>query len=63
MKFQFESLSDFLQMSGHGPYVWMAYGVGAAVMIWLIVRPVVRRREVLRNIARDYKRQQLSPEE
>ena len=58
MQFQFESLADFLQMAGHGPYVWLAYGVGFVVLGWLALRPVLERRQVLRQIAREQRRQQ-----
>lgn len=41
------SVSDFLSMGGHGPYVWGAYGLTALVMAvepWLAAR---RRRRAL----------------
>jgi len=35
--FAFDSFSAFLAMGGYGGYVWGAYGVTAAVIVWLIV--------------------------
>lgn len=35
--FAFDSFSAFLTMGGYGGYVWGAYGVTAAVIVWLIV--------------------------
>ena len=58
MNFQFENLSAFIEMAGHGPYVWAAYGVSVAVLIWLLLRPISQKREVLRQIARELKRKE-----
>jgi heme exporter protein D len=35
--FAFDSFSAFLAMGGYGGYVWGAYGVTAAVIVWLII--------------------------
>lgn len=44
----FESIADFLVMTwngrAHGPFVWAAYGLTLAVVVWNIVQPVWRRR-------------------
>ncbi len=56
--FQFESLSAFLQMGGHGVYVWMGYGVSLGILAWLALSPLSRRRTLLRQLARDIKRQE-----
>lgn len=49
MKFQFETFSDFMAMSGHGPYVWAAYAITAVALIWLSVVPVIQRRAFLKQ--------------
>lgn len=40
MEFQFDSLGAWLDMAGHGPYVWFCYGLALAVVLanWLWVR-------------------------
>ncbi|MBV1930754.1 MAG: heme exporter protein CcmD [Porticoccaceae bacterium] len=48
--FQFDSLADFMAMSGHGPYVWSAYGISALVLFYLAVLPLRRRREFLATL-------------
>ena len=48
--FQFDSLGDFVAMAGHGPFVWVSYGVSLLVMIYLIVAPLLRARRQLRAI-------------
>ena len=52
MNFQFENLSEFWLMAGHGPYVWACYAVTALVLIYLAVTPVRRRKKFLLQLAR-----------
>jgi heme exporter protein D len=47
----FESVSAALQMDGHGVYVWVAYGVCAVVLSYLLISPQRRKRRALREIA------------
>lgn len=49
-KFQFENLADFIAMSGHGPYVWSAYGFSALILLYLVFRPLHRRRKLLSTL-------------
>ena len=49
MQFQFENLADFMSMSGHGPYVWFCYFVTFACLVYLIVAPLQRRRQLARR--------------
>ncbi|MGH1470240.1 MAG: heme exporter protein CcmD [Cellvibrionaceae bacterium] len=37
--FQFDSLQDFLTMSGHGPYVWFSYATVLSAMLFFGFRP------------------------
>jgi len=57
MIFRFDSLQDFLQMSGHGPYVWSAYVISIAVMLWLVISPLRRRRQLLTGVLRQQRRE------
>lgn len=43
----FESFVDFLAMGQHGPYVWTAYGLTLAIMVWQVVQPLWRRRRFI----------------
>ena len=52
MTFQFDSFTDFMQMAGHGPYVWTCYLLMTFVIIYLIMSPGVQRRRFLQNLAR-----------
>ncbi len=51
---QFHSISDFLAMGGYAFYVWLAYGMFTAVMVWLVAASYVRRRQL---ISREWRRQ------
>jgi len=44
MKFQFETFADFIAMNGHGPFVWAAYAITLASLIFLVVSPVLQRK-------------------
>ena len=59
MMFRFESMQDFLQMSGHGPYVWSAYVISIAVMLWLVISPLRRRRQLLLDVQCQQRREAL----
>lgn len=54
--FQFQSLAEFLAMGGHATYVWGAYGVALVVMVWLVVRPLVRRASILNELRQKLKK-------
>ena len=53
MKFQFENLADFIAMDGHGFYVWAAVMVAALISAWLIISPLLRLQQVLKDIAQE----------
>ena len=38
---QFDSLSDFIQMNGHGIYVWAVYLIGMMTLLLNVFRPKV----------------------
>ena len=42
-----DALVDFVTMGGHGLYVWLAYGIGFAVLGALGIRPFVVRRRLI----------------
>lgn len=55
--FQFESLSEFIQMGGHGTYVWAAYLISLSVLIGLVVSPLHRRRKLVQEVIRQQRRE------
>ena len=46
-------------MDGHGAYVWAAVAVTVLLMAWLIINPLLQRRDVFEEIAREVSREQL----
>ncbi|HEX7762625.1 MAG TPA: heme exporter protein CcmD [Cellvibrio sp.] len=62
MKFQFESLADFLAMSGHGPYVWACYAITFIALIFLVVNPVLQQRALVKQQKKLRKLAQGAPE-
>lgn len=49
MKFQFESIADFIAMNGHGPFVWASYAITFAVLVFLLVSPVLQKRAFVKQ--------------
>ncbi|MEN0037739.1 MAG: heme exporter protein CcmD [Cellvibrio sp.] len=49
MKFQFESIADFIAMNGHGPFVWASYAITFAVLVFLLVSPVLQKKAFVKQ--------------
>ena len=45
----FDSLSAFIDMGGHGFYVWSAYAITVIVLGYNIVRPILMRKNIIRS--------------
>lgn len=56
----FESFSEFLNMGGHGLYVWMAYGLSAVLLVINVVLPIQHKRQLIKEQARKLRREQQS---
>ena len=59
----FESLEALFFMNGHGIYVWSAYGLAIALMLYLGLAPVLRKKNILRQVEVDIKREQMRAEQ
>ena len=44
MIFQFESITDFFLMDGHGIYVWASYAITLLALVFLVVSPSIQQR-------------------
>lgn len=49
MKFQFDSIADFIAMNGHGPYVWASYVITFAILIFLLVSPLLQKKAFVKQ--------------
>tara|TARA_B110000003_G_scaffold213487_1_gene212518 strand:- start:7639 stop:7845 length:207 start_codon:yes stop_codon:yes gene_type:complete len=59
VNFQFDNFSHMLNMDGHGAYVWAAVVVTVLLMTWLIIKPLLQGRGVVKEIAREVSREKL----
>ena len=48
----FNSFADFLNMGGHGLYVWLSYGLGLITIALCIYVPIAQGREVRKSLRR-----------
>ncbi|MEZ5523920.1 MAG: heme exporter protein CcmD [Pseudomonadales bacterium] len=55
----FESFSDFLAMGGHAKYVWIAYGIALVVFAFNILAPIIKRKRLMAEQARQLRREEL----
>ncbi|WP_052481087.1 heme exporter protein CcmD [Gilvimarinus agarilyticus] len=62
IEFRFDSLSDFLQMSGHGIYVWACVAIALVILTALLVYPVINARTQLTRIHRQQIMQKMQQE-
>jgi heme exporter protein D len=46
-----DTLREFFDMGGYAFYVWGAYGLTAAVLVFNAIVPGVRERRLLRSLA------------
>lgn len=50
LDFKFSSLADFINMSGHGVYVWSCTVIMLACFIFLVMRPLMLHRAALQHV-------------
>ena len=50
LSFKFTSFNDFMWMSGHGPYVWMCYGMTIATFGLLIYIMHTKKKNAIKHI-------------
>lgn len=61
LNFQFQSLSDFWFMSGHGPYVWVCYLVTYIGLGYLVLGPITAKKRFFKQARRQQKLAQSEP--
>jgi heme exporter protein D len=55
------AVAEFLRMGGYAPFVWSAYGIWAAVMLWIIVSARARHRSVTRRVMSRLRAEDMKP--
>jgi heme exporter protein D len=48
--------SEFFHMGGYAAYVWTSYALGFVVLLGNLIVPIVRRKQVVRDLARKIRR-------
>ena len=43
--------SEFFHMGGYAFYVWTSYALGLIVLVWNIILPLRRKKQVLRELS------------
>ncbi len=54
---EFNSFAEFLAMGRHGLYVWLSYGLTAAIVAYNVAQPLLRRRRLLKEQAQRQRRE------
>lgn len=52
----FASWSEFFAMGGYALYVWLSYGISLLVLAAVMLAPVLRHRQIKREIEREQRR-------
>lgn len=56
----FESFADFLEMGGHGLYVWLCYGLGLLTIVLSLLLPLQQGKLIKRDLVRRLRREERS---
>ena len=40
------------ELMSHAPFIWAAYSIGAVVLLWCAVAPLVKKKSITRDIRR-----------
>lgn len=54
----FESFADFLDMGGHGLYVWLCYGLGLLIILMSLILPFQQGKSIKRDLRRRLRREE-----
>ena len=54
----FDSFAEFINMGGHGMFVWLSYGVAGLVVTHNFISPLLTRKKVIKDIERQMRREQ-----
>mgnify|MGYP000408589520 CR=1 FL=1 len=49
-------MSEFLNMGGYAIFVWSSYGITVLVMIMNVLLPIMRRKQLIRDVSAHIKR-------
>ena len=55
---QFSTFAEFINMGGHGFYVWLAYGVSATLLMVLVFASLNKNKTIIRDIQKRQQREE-----
>lgn len=50
-------MNEFLSMGGYAVFVWSSFGISMVVLILNVILPIVRRKQLVREVSSQIKRQ------
>lgn len=56
----FDSFNSFIDMGGHGLYVWLSYGIFLLILVWNLVLLKTNRLGALKEAKRTWQREKLT---
>lgn len=52
--------AEFFHMGGYAYYVWSAWGLSFAVLLWQWLQPTLKRKRLINQLSRQIAREQLN---
>jgi len=52
------TLEEFFHMGGYAVYVWSSYGLSFVVMLLIFIRPIMARKQILKDLRMKYRQQE-----
>lgn len=53
----FDSFAAFIDMGGHGLYVWLAYSIALVVVVYNVASPIMRKNQFVAEQRRRLRRE------
>lgn len=53
----FQTVSEFFLMGGHALYVWLCYGVGLFILLFMYIQPILARKAILQDLFQRQRRE------
>ena len=52
------TLEEFFNMGGYAVYVWSSYGLALVVMLFVFIKPITDRKQILKTLRMKYRQQE-----
>jgi len=52
------TLEEFFHMGGYAVYVWSSYGLAFVVMLLIFIKPIMARKQILKDLRMKYRQQE-----